>query len=120
MPVLNKHDWEEISKVFFEKCNVPNCVGSIDGKHCSLKCPAKAGSLFYNYKGYHSIVLMAIEDANCCFTMIDVIAYGRQNDSSVFDESNMGNAFFSGCLGILNPREIPHTTNKIPSFVFRR
>jgi hypothetical protein len=49
MPVPNKHDWDEISKVFFEKCYVPNCIGSIGGKHCRLKCPAKAGSLFYNF-----------------------------------------------------------------------
>jgi hypothetical protein len=115
MPVPNKHDWEEISKVFFEKCNVPICIGSTDGKHCRLKCPAKAGSLSYNYKGYHSIVLMAIADANC-FTVIDVGAYRRQSDSSVFNKSNMGNAFFSGRLGILNPHEIPQTTIKILFF----
>jgi hypothetical protein len=116
MPVPNKHDWEEISKVFFEKFNVPICIGSIYGKHCSLKSPAKARSLFYKSKGFHSIVLMAIADANCCFTVTDVGAYGRQSDNSVFNESNMENSFFSGRLGIPNPREIQHTTIKIPFF----
>jgi hypothetical protein len=47
-------------------------------------------------------------------------AYVWQSDSSVFSESNTGNAFFSGCLGIPNPREIPHTTVKIPLFFRRR
>jgi hypothetical protein len=72
MPVPNKHDWEGVSKVFFEKCNVLDFIGSIDDKRCSLKCPAKAGSLFYNYKGFHSIVQLAIADANCCVTVTDV------------------------------------------------
>jgi hypothetical protein len=59
---------------------------------------------------------MAIEDANFCFAVNGVGACGRQSDSSVFNKSNMGNAFFSGRLGIPNPREIPHPTIKIPPF----
>ena len=98
--VPDEHQWEEIARTFLEKCNIPNCIGSIDSKHCRLKCPVKAGSLFYNYKGYHSIVLLAIVDANCYFTLIDVGQYGRNSDSSVFTESNMGRSFLCGSLGI--------------------
>ena len=35
---------------FRERWNFPNVVGCIDGKHIRIKCPAKARSLFYNYK----------------------------------------------------------------------
>ena len=117
LPVPNEHQWEEIARTFFDKCNIPCCIGSIDGKHCRLRCPAGGGSLFYNYKEYHSIVLLAIADANCCFTLIDVGSYGRNSDSSVFTESNMGKAFISGCLGIPQSREIPNTATKIPCFL---
>ncbi|XP_063590541.1 putative nuclease HARBI1 [Penaeus indicus] len=117
LPVPDEHQWEEIARTFFEKWNIPNCIGSIDGKHCRLKCPAKAGSLFYNYKGYHSIVLLAIVDANCCFTLIDVGQYGRNSDSSVFTESNMGRSFLCGSLGIPPSREIPNTVTKTPFFL---
>jgi hypothetical protein len=42
---------------FRERWNFPNVVGCIDGKHIRIKCPAKAESLFNNYKqfSFHSI-----------------------------------------------------------------
>jgi len=32
--------------------------------------------------------LLGVGDANCCFTLIDVGAHGRENDSSVFSNSS--------------------------------
>lgn len=117
MPVPDHQQWKKIARAFFDKCNVPNCIGSVDGKHCRLKCPPNAGSLFHNYKQYHSIVLMAIADAKCCFTLIDVGAYGRNSDSAVFSNSNMGRSFLSGHLDIPQPSEIPTTDIKIPFYL---
>lgn len=54
---------KEIARVYFDRCSVPNYIGSVDGKHCRMKCPSSAGSLFHNYKGYHFTVLMTIADA---------------------------------------------------------
>lgn len=82
--------WKEISLVFENKANFPNCLGAVDGKHVRLVRPQHSGSLFMNYKHFFSVCLMAICDANYCFTFIDVGAYGRNCDSAVFQNIYFG------------------------------
>ena len=70
--------WEKLSKTHlmaptckdlleiasqFEIWNFPHCIGAMDGKHVVLQCPKNSGSLFFNYKGTFSIVLLAVVDA---------------------------------------------------------
>lgn len=57
---------------------------SIDGKHIRIKKFKNIGSKNCNYKGYHSVQLMACADADGCFTTIDVGDLGRNNDGGVF------------------------------------
>ena len=40
----------DVAVKFRETWNFPYVIGYIDGKHIRIKCPTKAGSLFYNYK----------------------------------------------------------------------
>jgi hypothetical protein len=30
---ISERDWERIAKGFEMKCNFPNCLGAVDGKH---------------------------------------------------------------------------------------
>jgi hypothetical protein len=75
----------------------------MDGKHCHIKYPSKTGSLFYNYKQYHSLVLLSIADADYTFICIDVGAYGRESDSSVFRNSAFGEALLNDVSDINVP-----------------
>ena len=66
-PPSSPDGWREISKGFKDLWNLPHCVGVIDGKHVNMKCPNNSGSLYYNYKGVFSLVLMAICDSHYNF-----------------------------------------------------
>src|SRR5215475_13566565 len=60
--------------------------------------------------------LLGVADANCCFTLIDVGAHGRENDSSVFSNSSFRKAFISGDLYVPPMRNIPGTNISIPLY----
>lgn len=69
---------------FGQRWNSYNCVGAIDDKHVRIDPPLKSGSLYYNYKEYFSVVLLAVVDAQFRFMYVDVganelviQAYGR-------------------------------------------
>ena len=68
-------------------------IGAIDGKHVRIKCPKNTESLYCNNKGFFCPVLLAICDANYCFTLFDVGQYGSNNDSGALIHSNMRGYF---------------------------
>lgn len=82
-------DLIKTAREFWEKWNFPNCVGSIDGKHIRISCPGKSDSLFFSYKDFFSIVLLAIVDANCKFIYVDIGSYGKESDSGIFSSSSL-------------------------------
>jgi hypothetical protein len=96
---------------------MPNCVGAVDGKHVVIQAPYKSGSDFFNYKQSFSIVLMAVCDAYCRFTVVDIGAFGVTHDSVVLKNSGFGMALLNGHLGIPAPRNIPRTNVKRDNFV---
>lgn len=112
MPIPTKNKWENVADRFNELWNIPNCIGSIDGKHFKIKCPSNTGSAYYNYKHYFSLVLMACVDADGIFLTIDVGDYGRNSDARVFRRSSLGIALENSALDIPEPRPLPGWENK--------
>jgi len=60
-----------------------------------MQCPRKSDSLYYNYKGFFSILLMSVCDGNYNFTLVDI---GSNNDRGVLSNSEMGKAFEDGTI----------------------
>ena len=58
LPPKTKEDWLRIAQEFKDKCNMPHTIGCIDGKHVRIECPKFSGTLYYNYKGINSVVLI--------------------------------------------------------------
>ena len=110
-------DWKNIAKDYFEKWNMPNCVGSLDGRHCSLIKPAKSGSLHYCYKKFYSNVLLALADANYNFIAVDVGGYGSQSDGGIFKECAFGKKFDLKQMEVPEDEMISNYNLKFPYFI---
>ena len=93
-------EWLQIAKRFGDLWDYPFAVGAIDGNHIALVNPSNSGSMFYCYKGFPSIVLMALSDADSCFTVIDCGQYGRISDAGVYKISHISKLLEQGKLNI--------------------
>ena len=79
-----------------------------------IECPHNAGSTTFNYKNFHSLVLMAICDARYCFTFVDIGSAGSENDSAIFMKSMFGKAFHSLPTKLGIPEASDHAGVKVP------
>ena len=79
--------WKKVARGFQERWNFPNTIGAMDGKHIRIKNPDFAGTHYYNYKKFFSMVLLAVVDSDYKFMYIDVGAIGSESDAGVFAQS---------------------------------
>lgn len=78
-----------------------------------MDCPKFGGSMYYNYKNFHSTVLMAMCDAKYKFIYVDIGHYGRDNDASIFGQSEVYRMLNNQELplpepGLINGKHVPH------------
>lgn len=106
MKLPSTEEWEKITREFEKYTNFPNCIGAIDGKHIRIIKPLDSGSMYFNYKHFFSTVLLAVCDANYCFTYIDVGACGKSNDSTIFKYSELFKKLSQQSLNIPGPKPI--------------
>ena len=110
--------WLAIADKYHSIWNMPNCIGSLDGKHIYIQACRDAGSMFYNYKQTHSIVLMALCDAERNFTYIDVGCNGRASDGSVLNNCSLINILENpSSVNIPKPRSLPERHIPLPFFI---
>lgn len=93
-------EWINIATEFEEQWNYPHVLGCIDGKHVAIECPKYGGSSYYNYKQFHSVVLMAMCDAGYRFTFVDIGAYGADNDAAILNRTKFFQDLEADCLPI--------------------
>lgn len=109
--------WKESAKLFHERWNFPHCIGAIDGKHIDIVPPADSGSFYYNYKGRHSMVLLAIVDARYRFLLVDFGTNGRVSDGGVLQNTTFFAKLQKGELNIPDPSNVSENFQKVP-YVF--
>lgn len=110
-------DWKNKSDEFLKRWDFPNVVGALDGKHVRVVAPDNSGSLFFNYKKYFSIVLLALVDANCKFVVVDIGSYGKEGDAGIFNKSAMGKMIADGTKIFPDPQYLPNSNIMLPYVV---
>ena len=109
-------DWKNVAEDFECIWNFPHVLGAIDGKHVAITCPPHGGSMFYNYKKFHSIVFLAIVDANYKFLDVDIGRDGSASDAQVFNHSEMKEAIESGDANLPAPERIHPDDGHVPYY----
>lgn len=93
---------------FQTKWNFPHCVGAIDGKHIRIKKPAKSGALYFNYKAYYSIIMLAVADAHCRFRYVNIGSMGMCVDAGIFKDCGLRQAIDDDTLNFPQARPLPN------------
>lgn len=110
-------EWRTVAQRFQDRWNFPHCCGAIDGKHIAIKKPSQTGTLYYNYKGFFSMVLLGVVDADYKFIWADVGANGSSSDAGVFNQSVLEPALREGRIGFPPPDPMPNDDRDTPYFI---
>ena len=109
--------WKAVAKEFGQAWNFHHTIGALDGKHIAIQPPPNTGSYYYNYKGYHSIILLALVDAKGKFMYVDVGANGSTSDGGVFQHSHLRRALETGAACLPHPEALPGDNTPVPYFI---
>ena len=75
-------EWSPIAEEFQRRWNLPHACATLDGKHVAIRRPARTGSFYHNYKGFFSLVRMALVDVHQYkFLWIDCGVVGSMSDA---------------------------------------
>ena len=86
---LDEESWKAVADKFNTRWDMPHTVGALDGKHVAIKKPNRTWSLYHNYKGFFSIPMLALVDAEHKFLWAEVGGKGCMSDAQIFPECDL-------------------------------
>ncbi|KAL3260850.1 hypothetical protein MRX96_046219 [Rhipicephalus microplus] len=87
--MLSPSEMAEHIREFMAVSDFPQAVGALDGCHFPVSLPQEHADDYYNYKGWYSIILLALVDHKYRFRFINVGAPGRCHNSHVYQMSSL-------------------------------
>ena len=99
-------DWKKIEERFRNRWNVPHAVSALDGKHIAIKKPKKSDSEYFNYKGYCSLVLLSLVDANYKFLQVNAGVNWSSSDAQILNHSKLKRRTENVTLGLPPPEPL--------------
>ncbi len=110
-------EWQRVADQFADHWQMYHAIGAIDGKHVPLKCPKKSGTVFYNYKGFYSIILLALVDGDYKFLWVDVGQNGSSSDAQIFNQCELKEVIEDGMIGFPPEDPLPKDDRPMPYFI---
>ena len=83
----------------------------------AIRCPKNGGSLYFNYKGFHSIILLALVDAKYKFLWVDVGTNGSSSDAQIFNDCDLCSGIIDGTLDVPDAEPLPGDDRDMPYFL---
>ncbi len=96
--------YNSISKIVREVCTA------------SIKAPKESGTLYPNYKGFFSMILLAVVDADYKLMGYSIGAHGSKSDCAVLNASTLKAAVEANLLNIPPPEPLQNDDRPMPSF----
>ncbi|XP_049522528.1 uncharacterized protein LOC125945022 [Dermacentor silvarum] len=87
--MVTGNDMENHIGEFYASTGFPQGVGALDGCHFPVSPPKEHASDYYNYKGWHSVILLALVDHCYVFRYTNVGSPGRCHDAHVYHQSSL-------------------------------
>ncbi|KAH7702476.1 nuclease HARBI1-like protein [Aphelenchoides avenae] len=109
-------EWAEVAEGFWQRWNLPNTCGAIDGKHVQIKKPPNSGSNYFNYKGHFSMVLLAICDARYRVVYANFGNYGADSDARILGRCDFLRLLETGGLNLPADQPLPNSERVLPFF----
>ncbi|XP_052222164.1 uncharacterized protein LOC127838414 [Dreissena polymorpha] len=115
--IVTTEQWQEIADDFQTNWNFPHACGALDGKHVRIKNPKNSGSLFYNYKGFFSIILLALVDSNYKLIWVNVGANDSASDAQLFNNTELRTMLEINSLNLPDSYPLPCDDKNTPYFL---
>ena len=110
-------EWKELETEFRIRWNVPHALGALDGKHVALEKPKNSGALYHNYKGFFSVVMLALVDGQYKFRWVDVGTAGSCSDAQIFNNCHLKRKIDDGNRGFPDPAPITQGGRDVSYFI---
>ena len=81
------------------------------------KPPKNGGSPYFNYKGFHSILLMALVDASYNSIWADIEANVSASDAAIFNHSEMKEVIENGTIDFPSADPLPNDERPMSYFI---
>nr|XP_040227706.2 putative nuclease HARBI1 [Anopheles coluzzii] len=85
--------WLRVSEAFQDRWQFPHAIGVIDARHVKIRKPLHTDKDYLNYKGFYSIVLLAVVDASANFMYVCVGGKGSIADGGMLRNASYHSKF---------------------------